>query len=106
MKPHEEWLFKAGNDLESARVLLASNNNLFDTAIYHTQQCAEKSLKAFLAFHNQEITKTHDLKILLKKCCALDVSFESLITYANFLNPFVTFFDTRGLKSFPIKIRY
>jgi HEPN domain-containing protein len=45
MKPHEEWLFKAAQDIESARVLLDSKNSLFDIAIYHTQQCAEKSLK-------------------------------------------------------------
>lgn len=47
MEIHEEWLFKANSDLESAKVLL--KNNLLDTAIYHTQQSAEKALKGYLA---------------------------------------------------------
>jgi len=43
MQKHEEWLFIATIDLESAR-LLGSQENLIPTALYHTQQCAEKSL--------------------------------------------------------------
>jgi hypothetical protein len=37
MKPHEEWLFKAENDLSSADLLVNSSRPLFDIAIYHTQ---------------------------------------------------------------------
>lgn len=37
MKPHEEWLFKAENNLSSADLLLNSSKPLFDIAIYHTQ---------------------------------------------------------------------
>jgi HEPN domain-containing protein len=48
MKPHEEWLFKAEHDLASSGYLLSSPDSLFDISIYHTQQCAEKSLKAYL----------------------------------------------------------
>jgi HEPN domain-containing protein len=55
MKPHEEWLFKALHDIESSKLLFNKNKNLFDIAIYHTQQCAEKSLKAFLAYKEQEL---------------------------------------------------
>jgi len=48
MKQHEEWLLKAENDLLSAKKLIAGDNPILDTAVYHTQQCAEKSLKGFL----------------------------------------------------------
>jgi HEPN domain-containing protein len=39
----EQWLYKAEEDLGSAQHLL--NGNFYGTAIYHTQQAAEKLLK-------------------------------------------------------------
>lgn len=36
-----------------------------DTAIYHCEQAAEKALKGFLAFHDHELERTHDLKRLV-----------------------------------------
>ncbi len=48
MKPHKEWLFKAEHDLKSAELLLQSVEPLYDIIVYHTQQCAEKALKAYL----------------------------------------------------------
>lgn len=61
MMPHEEWLFKAFQDLKSLDILFSSQEPLFDIIVYHAQQCAEKSLKAFLAFSRKEIDKTHNL---------------------------------------------
>jgi len=58
MKPHEEWLFKADHDLKSAKFSLSSIDPLYDIAIYHTQQCAEKSLKAVLAFQKKKSIKS------------------------------------------------
>jgi HEPN domain-containing protein len=58
MKPHDEWLFKAGNDLESAEYLLTSKKELFDIVVYHAQQCAEKAVeysKVILDFTRQWI---------------------------------------------------
>jgi len=43
-----DWIFKAGLDLKSAKVLIASNEELYGTACFHAQQLAEKSLKALL----------------------------------------------------------
>jgi HEPN domain-containing protein len=45
MKPHETWLVKAKNDLKSSKKLIKGDDVVLDTAIYHTQQCAEKALK-------------------------------------------------------------
>lgn len=92
MKPHEEWLFKANQDLESSKVLLKSNNPLFDISIYHTQQCAEKSLKAFMAYHRNEISKIHNLISLLDKCSAIDLEFSELYDDCIYLNPFATLY--------------
>ena len=44
MSQHEAWLIKAENDLESAKKLMAGDNAILDTAIYHAQQSAEKAL--------------------------------------------------------------
>ena len=91
MKLHEEWLLKANHDLRAAK-LLKTDNDLLDTAIYHTQQCAEKSLKGFLAFKNREIPKTHHLKVLLECCISINTEFSSLISESVFLSPFATEF--------------
>lgn len=79
MKPHEEWIFKAENDLASSSYLLSSPEPLFDIAIYHTQQCAEKSLKAYLTFKQKEIENTHNLKMLVEICSGIDNNFNDLI---------------------------
>ncbi len=90
MKPYEEWLYKAENDIEAAQYLLSSPKPLYDVAIYHTQQCAEKSLKSFLAYHNQEIDKTHNLKMLVENCTVIDESFNELVDDCIYLNPYAT----------------
>ena len=76
MKLYEEWLVKAERDLLSAKALIELSPPLSDTAIYHTQQCAEKALKVFLAYRDQEIEKTHDLRMLVNQCKKIDKSFE------------------------------
>jgi HEPN domain-containing protein len=92
MKPHEEWLFKAGNDLESAKYLLSSPIPLFDTAVYHAQQCAEKALKAYLAYNSAEIDKTHSLKVLVEKCLNINNAFTDLIDDCIYLHPYATLY--------------
>lgn len=92
MLPHEEWLFKAGNDLESAKYLLTSEKKLYDIIVYHCQQSAEKSLKAFLAYNRQELNKTHDLKTLLDECKDILPQFNDILDDCIFLNPFATLY--------------
>jgi HEPN domain-containing protein len=41
----EQWLYKAEEDLGSAQHLLSGN--FYSTAVYHTQQAAEKAFKAY-----------------------------------------------------------
>lgn len=54
------WLTKA--DLASARVLAANAPPLLDTAIYHCQQAAEKAVKGYLVFCDQEFERVHDIE--------------------------------------------
>jgi HEPN domain-containing protein len=60
------WLIKSRNDLDTARQISLLPEGHLDTAIYHCQQAAEKAIKAFLAFHDHELERTHDLKRLLQ----------------------------------------
>ncbi|NCN04268.1 MAG: HEPN domain-containing protein [Spirochaetales bacterium] len=88
MQPHEEWMFKAHQDLESAKLLFRAEGRLFDVAIYHTQQCAEKGIKAYLAFRDLKVGKTHSLRILLEQCQELEPAFEAIYNDCIYLEPF------------------
>jgi len=92
MKSYEAWIYKAHNDLKSSRKLLDGDDPIMDTAIYHTQQCAEKALKGYLAFKEQELQKSHDIELLVELCSVLDVEFESLYVYSENLTPYATAF--------------
>ncbi len=45
-----EWLVRAEQDLKYARLVLPNHSDLFEVALYHCQQCAEKSLKGYLVY--------------------------------------------------------
>ena len=92
MNTHEAWLHKAHNDIKSSKKLLEGDDPLMDTAIYHTQQCAEKALKAYLAYKKQELQKSHDLEFLVECCMQIDSSFEVLYIYSEKLTPYATAF--------------
>ena len=76
MTLHEEWLYKADNDFESAQLLC--NHKLNDTSVYHAQQTSEKALKGFLVFKGILPPKTHDLEKLLDLCKNYDASFVNI----------------------------
>ena len=92
MMGYEAWLYKANNDLKSALKLLEGDDPIMDTAIYHTQQCAEKALKGYLAFKKQPIKKSHDIELLVEICSAIDNEFEKLYDYSENLTPYATAF--------------
>lgn len=49
-----------------------------DMVCFHMQQCVEKYLKAYLIFHGKEISKTHNISLLISQCMTIDNSFEIL----------------------------
>lgn len=49
---HEDWLAQARHDLKAAKDSFSAQN--YDWAAYQAQQSAEKAVKAFLRYQNQE----------------------------------------------------
>lgn len=86
------WLFKARSNLGAAKRLIKDDDDLLDQAVYHTQQCAGLTMKAFLAFHKTPIQKTHDLDTLCKQCSKFDPSFETLTEKLFVIAPYSTKF--------------
>jgi len=95
MKPPErvvrelalEWLAKADVDLSAGRALLSAAD-LFEVVAFHSQQAVEKSLKAFLAWHQVEFPKTHDLRRLLALCASIDSDLAETLAAAAELTPY------------------
>ena len=70
----KDWLKKALSDLKAAKKL-SDDNETFDCSVFHTHQCAEKALKAFIVSSHQAVPKTHDLKLLLGYCLEISIEF-------------------------------
>ncbi len=80
----QQWLFKAEEDLGSAKLLLLGS--FYSTAIYHTQQAAEKALKAYCVYISIPIPRTHNLDALCQLCQSSDIDFANIYLYAIDLN--------------------
>lgn len=93
MLEHERWIAKAESDLMLVKNAFDSNLDIMDSAIFHTQQCAEKALKAFLISKDQKIRKIHDLELLVEFCSRIDPEFMRLLFFAANLDPYC--FDYR-----------
>jgi HEPN domain-containing protein len=90
----QQWLLKSQRDLKAARVLFQSQ--LYDGAVYHCQQAAEKALKAYLAYQEVILQKTHNLSVLLESCISFEAGFEVLRNSADALTPYATEFRYPG----------
>lgn len=66
----------------------------YHVSCFLSQQCAEKYIKAFLQFHEQEIPKPHKLIDLLKLAKQVDTSLE-------ILRP-----DLEELERYSVRVRY
>jgi hypothetical protein len=64
-----EWLIRASADLRACVTLIAAD--LPSEALFHAQQCAEKAMKALLAWREITFGKTHDLGELKQRCLPL-----------------------------------
>jgi HEPN domain-containing protein len=69
------WLAKASLDLKAAaHEIGAPSEGLWGDVMFHAQQAAEKSMKAFLAWHDVPFRKTHNLEELGHQCVAVDAT--------------------------------
>jgi HEPN domain-containing protein len=56
-----EWLAKAREDFEFARINLEEGKLFFAQICFHFHQAAEKYLKAYIVAHELEFRKIHPL---------------------------------------------
>jgi HEPN domain-containing protein len=82
-----DWLKKASGDLKASKKL-SDDDETLDCSVFHTHQCAEKALKAFIVLTHQPIPKTHDLRFLLEHCAGTDAEFMLLREQSKILNTY------------------
>jgi HEPN domain-containing protein len=85
----QEWLRYSKNDMIAACYMFYNVNPIqTEISVFHCQQCAEKALKAYLAVHEIDPPKIHDLPILCKMCAEFEGDFLSLMSISSDLNPY------------------
>ena len=100
-----DWLTKATHDLQNAQIVSAAADAPLDTAIYHCQQAAEKSLKGWLAWRGITLVKTHDLIQLVADAADVNPDFVKFEKPAEILTPYVSAFRYPGLTDEPMPSR-
>ncbi len=81
---YKDWVKKAEGDFRTAvRESKIERQPNYDGVCYHSQQCAEKYLKAFRVFNGKNYRKTHSLLLLLEDCIEVDSSFELIREYCD-----------------------
>jgi len=74
-----EWLVRAREDLANAQHDLAATPPFVRDALFHCQQVVEKSMKAFLTWHDSAFRKTHNLEELGELCTRIDGSLATAV---------------------------
>ncbi len=84
-----EWVKKAEGDYGSARLEMRETpEQNFDASCFHSQQAAEKYLKAWLQENDIAFPKIHDLRRLLRRCLKVDSDFNVLRVEVKLLDEF------------------
>jgi HEPN domain-containing protein len=100
-----DWLTRASHDLRSSRVLAELDDPLLDTDIYHCQQAAEKTVKAWLQSNDHPFPKTHDIEELVEQASGLNPDFKKYNKAASVLTPYVSAFRYPGGYGEPMPTR-
>ncbi len=100
------WLLKAKHDLASAHVLAASSPPLLDTAIYHCQQAAEKAVKGYLVFCEQEAERVHDIEVLIRSAMSCDQRFTAWVDVGIELTPYARLYRYPGPAAEPTQKQF
>ena len=90
----KEWIEKAEHDYITAGLVIDHKEPLADVACFHSQQSAEKYLKAYLQENQVDFPYRHPLLPLLELCISIDEAFELLRD------------DLRRLDAYAIAVRY
>ena len=78
---------KAESDLDNAAMCMAAGRAL-DTVCFHSQQAAEKMLKAYLTAHSIDFPFLHNLEKLIDLCASRDAGFAEIKGLAGGLTPY------------------
>lgn len=100
----QEWILKAEDDFQFARISLSENKPFFAHICFLFQQSAEKYLKAFILKQGLKFQKTHDLPVLLKKCLEKAPAFAQLTDGCDLLATF--YVETRYPVHWPATFAY
>ncbi|HLF75262.1 MAG TPA: HEPN domain-containing protein [Anaerolineales bacterium] len=88
MREADRWLWFAKQDLRIAE--LAMVEGLYNQVCFHSEQCVEKVLKAWLAEKGQRIPRTHsmaDLVMLIPAYALAGMSEEILVLDRFYIYP-------------------
>lgn len=96
LREAREWLARAERDLQAARNELTAAAPLPEISAYHSQQAAEKAMKALLTARAVPFPHTHDLVQLQAQCQALEPDFAGLLAASQTLTPYATLFRYPG----------
>lgn len=78
-KKINQWVEIADEDLKFAKHGFSISSRVpFRIIAFHSQQCAEKYLKAFLVFHKIDFPYTHNITTLIDLCSEIDETLEEL----------------------------
>ena len=99
-EPLEEWLERAEEDYRQAQVALRQRKYpAYNTVCFHSQQCAEKYVKAFLVRHQIGFRKIHDLIRLNYLCVETDPTFDLIADALALLFPYAVDARYPGFKA-------
>ena len=92
----ESWLSKARIDLRAAGADLAAAPPITSDALFHCQQAIEKALKGFLAAHEQQPARNHDLEAHGRKVIEIEPSLGDIVSGAYYLSVYASEFRYPG----------
>lgn len=99
MKPTtREWISKAEDGFHVAQMSYrARKHPSYDASAFHSQQCAEKYLKARLEEGCVTLVRTHDLLVLHQNVLVVEPTWVVLQPFLVFLNPFSVAYRYPGI---------
>ena len=83
-----DWLKRASGDLRVAKQVVAMGPQFFVFVLFHAQQTAEKSLKAFLVWNEIPFKYVHDIATLADLCLGKDPSLAEIAKEADSLTKY------------------
>lgn len=96
-----DWIGKAGEDLEAAKLLLAGEDTL-NAAAFHCQQCIEKALKSYILYKTRNHVDGHNLTWLCRQAMKSDHHFLEWLDESAALNRY--YIETRYPADIPVAL--